>query len=540
VYVSFGQTNGTFNAPIVGLSGEFTPQGGGWTSFDQYPRQLADVNGDGRADIIGFGRDTVYVSLGQTNGTFNGFITAFSGDFTALAGGWTSFNQFPRQVADINADGRADIVGFGQDTVYVSYGQSNGTFSGFVAGLSGDFTKYGNGWTSFDQYPRQLADVNGDGRADIIGFGQDTVYVALAGQDGNDSLDGGIGNDTLDGGTGNNTLNGGLDYDVVFYDRKYTDYQVKFTNNGDLQAVGIDGTDLLTGIEQINFSNGWYQVYTGDTGNNTLSADPNVWSMMFGGNGTDSLKGGNGNDSLVGGLGNDTLMGLLGNDVLDGGEDNDTLDGGDGNDVMIGGSGDDYFLGRTGDDQMVGGMGDDKYVVDTLADNVIEDAAQGTDTIAASISYTLGANVENLTLTSLAISGTGNQLGNYMLGTAADNLLSGKEGDDIINGRGGNDILAGGYGNDILYGDAGADRFRFNLPTEGIDIIKDFNSSEGDRIEIFNLSFGATSLSQFSYNSNTGALSFDASPVDNVGPLQLATLANKPVGFSIQSSLFLV
>jgi Ca2+-binding RTX toxin-like protein len=583
-----------FGSPIVGLAGQFTPQGGGWTSFDKYPRQVADVNGDGRADIVGFGQDTVYVSFGQANGTFSAPIVGLSGEFTPLGGGWTSFNQYPRQLADINGDGRADIVGFGQDTVYVSLGQANGTFSSFITGFSGDFTALAGGWTSFNQFPRQVADINADGRADIVGFGQDSVYVALAGQDGNDSLDGGIGNDTLDGGTGNNTLNGGLDYDVVFYDRKYTDYQVKFTNNGDLQAVGIDGTDLLRGIEQINFSNGLYKVYTGDTGNNTLSADPNVWSMMFGGNGNDSLKGGNGNDSLVGGLGNDTLMGLLGNDVLDGGEDNDTLDGGEGNDTLVGGTGDDYLMGRLGADQMLGGIGNDKYVVDHASDVVSEHVSEGTDTVISSIDYTLAANVENLTLTDIAVSGTGNGLKNYILGNAVGNYIFAEDGDDLVNGRGGDDYIHGGVGNDTLYGDAdqdylygatgddlfyggdgndtllgdagndffygqagddillggngndtlyggvGADKFRFDLPSDGIDIIKDFNSSEGDRIEIFNLSFGATSLSQFSYNSNTGALSFDASPLDNVGPLQLATLANKPVGFSIQSSLFLV
>ena len=59
----------------------------------------------------------------------------------------------------------------------------------------------GQGWNSFDQYPRQLADVNGDGRADIVGFGSNGVYVALANA-GNDILTGGLGQDTLTGGAG--------------------------------------------------------------------------------------------------------------------------------------------------------------------------------------------------------------------------------------------------------------------------------------------------------------------------------------------------
>jgi Ca2+-binding RTX toxin-like protein len=68
-------------------------------------------------------------------------------------------------------------------------------------------------------------------------------------------------------------------------------------------------------------------------------------------------------------------------------------------------------------------------------------------------------------------------------------------------------------------GGLGADKFRFSLQSEGIDIIKDFQRSEGDKIEIVKLSFGATSLKQFSCNSNTGALFFDASPSDSLGAI---------------------
>src|SRR5690606_7457192 len=39
------------------------------------------------------------------------------------------------------------------------------------------FTAVG-GWSDDDRYPRQVADVNGDGRADIVGFGEAGVYVA--------------------------------------------------------------------------------------------------------------------------------------------------------------------------------------------------------------------------------------------------------------------------------------------------------------------------------------------------------------------------
>ncbi|NJM48742.1 MAG: VCBS repeat-containing protein [Alkalinema sp. RU_4_3] len=56
---------------FMGLSNNFTVNDGGWASQNLYPRHLADVNGDGHADIVGFDQDNVYVSLGNTNGTFS-------------------------------------------------------------------------------------------------------------------------------------------------------------------------------------------------------------------------------------------------------------------------------------------------------------------------------------------------------------------------------------------------------------------------------------------------------------------------------------
>ncbi|MEH1900359.1 MAG: VCBS repeat-containing protein, partial [Nostoc sp.] len=180
VYVSLGQSNGTFGQAFVALNNNFTVNDGGWTSFDQYPRQLGDVNGDGRDDIIGFGANNVYVSLGQSDGTFGQAFVGLSDNFTVNDGAWTSFNQYPRQISDINGDGRDDIIGFGANNVYVSLGQSDGTFGQAFVGLSDNFTVNNGGWTSFDQYPRQLGDIKGNGRNDIVGFGADNVYVSLA------------------------------------------------------------------------------------------------------------------------------------------------------------------------------------------------------------------------------------------------------------------------------------------------------------------------------------------------------------------------
>ena len=170
--MSFGQS-------FVAQNNGFTVNDGGWTSFDLYPRQLGDVNGDGRDDIVGFGGGEVYVSIGQSNGTFLQYFVALDNGFTVGDGGWTSFDQYPRQLGDVNGDGRDDIVGFGGGEVYVSLGQSNGTFGQYSVALNNGFTVNDGGWTSFNQYPRQLGDINGDGRNDIVGFGGSDVYAAL-------------------------------------------------------------------------------------------------------------------------------------------------------------------------------------------------------------------------------------------------------------------------------------------------------------------------------------------------------------------------
>jgi hypothetical protein len=186
-YVSLANTDGSFQPAFFAI-GTFgaAPSGGNWSSFDKYPRELADVNGDGRADIIGFGDTGVFVALGVANGSFQQAEFALSSFGAAPSGGgWSSADRYPRRVADVNGDTRADVVGFGEVGVYVALGNSNGSFqeptfalAGFGAGPAG------GGWSSADKYPRELADVNGDGRADIVAFGDAGVYVALGKSDG--------------------------------------------------------------------------------------------------------------------------------------------------------------------------------------------------------------------------------------------------------------------------------------------------------------------------------------------------------------------
>jgi len=80
--IALGQADGTFGTVQTAYSGSFT-SAYGWSSQNTYPRQLADVNGDGRMDIVGFANNGVVVALGQANGTFSAAKTAYSGYFGA-------------------------------------------------------------------------------------------------------------------------------------------------------------------------------------------------------------------------------------------------------------------------------------------------------------------------------------------------------------------------------------------------------------------------------------------------------------------------
>ena len=167
--------DGTINVGPVFELNAFGVNAGGWSSDDTYPRELADVDSDGRADIVGFGNAGVWVSLATAGGHFA--APTFELDaFGVNAGGWSSDNTYPRELADVNGDGRADIVGFGNAGVWMSLATAGGHFAAPTFELNA-FGVNAGGWSSQDSYPRELADVNGDVRADIVGFGHAGVYV---------------------------------------------------------------------------------------------------------------------------------------------------------------------------------------------------------------------------------------------------------------------------------------------------------------------------------------------------------------------------
>ena len=376
------------------------------------------------------------------------------------------------------------------------------------------------------------------------GAGNDT----LKGGAGNDVLIGGTGKDTMFGGTGDDVYWVDNTGDVVKDD--WTAQGGIDTVN--INGTTVKVYTLANNLENAEVFGGSTSFITGNGLGNTLTGADGA-DRLDGLAGNDQLDGGAGADTLNGGDGNDTLNGGSGNDVLKGGSGSDTLIGGDGANRLAGGLGNDSYIvssatdrvvesakeghdtvyssvdftlsatvedliltgsaksatgnafanhiagngsantidGRGGADSMAGGGGDDIYIVDNVGDAVLEKANEGLDRVWSSVSFTLGANVESLTLTGTAnLVGTGNSDANDLSGNSGNDVLNGREGNDTLQGNAGNDTLNGGAGADILTGGAGKDAFVFGSLAETSangnvrETITDFSHAEHDHIDL--------------------------------------------------------
>jgi uncharacterized protein len=300
-----------------------------------------------------------------------------------------------------------------------------------------------------------------------------------------------------------------------------------------------------------------YQIY-GNDGNDTLTGNA-LQDLILGGLGNDVLDGAGGNDVIVAGDGDDRIIGGTGTNELYGGSGNDIyvvtnvadsiieiagdgidavetvaavyalpgevenlsftsgsahvglgngldniITGNTGFDVIAGGAGDDRIIGGSGSaNELVGGTGDDTYVV-AANDTIVELAGEGTDIVeTARTSFTLGANIENLTFTDGA--------GHAGAGNALDNVIRGNTGRDDLSGFDGNDqLFDGGGAADTLIGGAGADNYF--VDSVGTTIIEGVNEG-GD--------FVSTSLAVFTLPDNVEGLGYsgigDFAGVGNAG-----------------------
>jgi hypothetical protein len=161
-------TGADFSPPARWLDALGTEDG--FDSQDRFPRVLADVDGDAHADILAFARQGVLLARSTGDG-----FTAPELVLTEFSPGWDP-REAPRQVADVDDDGCADIVGFHDAGVLVSLSVGDGFTPptpwswGYGAG---------RGW-QVPRHPRLLGDVDDDGQLDVFGFFDDGVWLALA------------------------------------------------------------------------------------------------------------------------------------------------------------------------------------------------------------------------------------------------------------------------------------------------------------------------------------------------------------------------
>jgi serralysin len=128
--------------------------------------------------------------------------------------------------------------------------------------------------------------------------------------------------------------------------------------------------------------------------------------------------------------------------------------------------------------------GNDTYYVESNSDVITEKNNEGTDLVLSTAnSYTLGSNVENLSLAGTgAFAGTGNTLANVIMGGSGADTLSGGAGSDSLNGGAGTDRLIGGADADYLTGGSEGDTFVFTAASDSklsaLDRIQDFTGED--------------------------------------------------------------
>lgn len=501
-------TGVNFNADFDSFFADMTPTGwpyilGGSSTFEGRQIVLLDEIEAGHErdtkTIVVDGKDVNYYFNDHTlSGTMTSIRIGTLGDSYVPADGSFTTNS-SGLISNINTS--IEITGL---NIYNAY-RERGDFHDTTYGLMGGSHEGGgtSDPTKLESFLwAQGHNVNGSSGADTY---SGTRFA--------DVINGNSGNDTLTGNQGNDRINGGAGTDTAAYSGARANYTWSKNTDGswtitDSRSNG-DGTDTLTSIENLKFSDGTVAL----TDDPTEQPDPGQGTP-----GNDILKGTDGNDRLLGEAGDDQLSGLAGNDVLNGGAGDDSLYGGAGNDTIYAGEGNDEAYGGTGndliygaagtdilgggdgDDSVYGGAGNDTIYAGAGRDQVYGSAGNDVVYGAAGDDFVGGAAGDDE-----LYGGAGNDA---IYGGDGDDRLSGGDGNDSLFGGAGSDRLVGGKGADTLYGGAGSDVFAFTAVSDstvnasGRDTIFDFGT--GDRIDLSRLdaNSGTTGDQAFSFVGN--------------------------------------
>jgi len=386
--------------------------------------------------------------------------------------------------------------------------------------------------------------------------------ATITGTDGDDILIGTPGDDRFIASAGDDTITGGNGNDIVDYSDlgqpviiQPAGFQkgaigtdtfkdvVETLIGARGQANSIDATTDIKNVSIVaDLSKERLEIRVADS--TRISVKVKNFVNVIGTNQKDTITGDAQDNQLSGSGGNDIIRGSAGNDTLDGGGGTDTADY-----SKIGVSSTIFIDGTL---KKGSGLGTDLL---GNFENLVVDASAANNTIDASIApsapfligdASVNANLEtqSFVVNNLPSGNTakftfinfdnvkGTNQSDTIVGDRQNNLLFGNGGNDTLSGKSGNDTLSGGSGNDTLTGGVGADKFIFTNVLEGVDIIKDFKTVEGDKIQVSQAGFGATSFSDFSYDPLNGSLFFQDS--------RFAILENKPTGFQTNLDIQLV
>jgi hypothetical protein len=151
----------------------------GWNQRTYYGSlKLADVNGDGRSDICGRSSAGIHCAMNNGSGAFVSPLAFLTSSYNNASGWYPVQYGSTVMFGDINGDGRDDVCGRGVHGLYCSVSKGNAFGPPIMANT---FLSDVNGWAHENYYRAiRLADIDGDGRADVCGRGGSGLHCGIA------------------------------------------------------------------------------------------------------------------------------------------------------------------------------------------------------------------------------------------------------------------------------------------------------------------------------------------------------------------------